>query len=209
MIKNSAGQSLIEALFVVVFTTIIMFAFLQVCIMVVDDMTLNEAAFVAMRSAAVTKASDRAKEAEKWAKNYLRPVYYSFFSNPENPLSSGSLRYSDKKTVWEYYRKNGNPNEDEEELESENGASEAFEVYAKASIDAEQKEWDKDYSGHVIRPHTAKIYYYTKIMFGSLVAKNTSNKNRRYQSSRSRLVPSPASDYYYKAYPGAKNFDEE
>ncbi|MCL2484831.1 MAG: hypothetical protein FWF00_05100 [Endomicrobia bacterium] len=216
MIKNSSGQSLIEALFVVVFTTIIMFAFLQICIMVVDDMTLNEAAFVAMRSVSVTKgdSKDKVKEAEKWAKNYLRPYYSSLnpFSNIEKLLDKSNFGYSDKKTVWEFYRKNGNPADEEpdeeEEIESENNASEAFKVYTRSKKAAEQIDWDKDYSGNIIRPHTAKIYYYTRVMFGSLVAKDTSRGNRRYLSSRSRMVPSPDSDYYYKAYPGARNFDE-
>jgi Tfp pilus assembly protein PilV len=58
--NNNKGQSMLEALFVVVFTTVIMFAFIQICIMTVDDMIANEAAFVAMRSAAVTKSKFRA-----------------------------------------------------------------------------------------------------------------------------------------------------
>jgi hypothetical protein len=69
--NSNKGQSMLEALFVIAFTTIIMFAFIQICIMSVDDMIANEAAFVAMRSAAVTKSKFRAKEAEERVKNYL------------------------------------------------------------------------------------------------------------------------------------------
>ncbi|MDR1696079.1 MAG: hypothetical protein LBR69_05575 [Endomicrobium sp.] len=225
MIKNSAGQSLLEALFVVVFTTVIMFAFLQICITAVDDMTLNEAAFAAMRSAAVAKPAERAKEAESRVKNYLLNYYYSLRSVPEIDIAPGSFKYSDKETVSNAFRGKGGDNEsepyDEQKIGSENGGSgKAVELYAKGEPDAEQrKKWDEDYSGHIIRPHTAKIYYFTRVMFGSLTAKSASKRDirdsisgipgsRRYQSSRSRMVPSPDSDYYHKAYPGAKNFDE-
>ncbi|MDR3275012.1 MAG: hypothetical protein LBS81_03390 [Endomicrobium sp.] len=45
-------------------------------------------------------------------------------------------------------------------------------------------------------------------MFGSLVAKDNSFKNKRYQSSRNRMIPSPDEKYYYKAFPGGKNFEK-
>ncbi|MDR3253707.1 MAG: hypothetical protein LBT07_01920 [Endomicrobium sp.] len=75
--RNHKGQSLIESMFVVIFTTVIMFSFIQICIMVVDDMIANEAAFVAMRSAIITKSKLRSKEVELRVKNYI-----SFFFQP-------------------------------------------------------------------------------------------------------------------------------
>jgi hypothetical protein len=45
--------------------------------MVVDDMIANEAAFVAMRSAIITKSKLRSKEVELRVKNYI-----SFFFQP-------------------------------------------------------------------------------------------------------------------------------
>ncbi|GHT42686.1 hypothetical protein AGMMS49921_08490 [Endomicrobiia bacterium] len=68
---GNSGQSSIEALLVVVFTKIIMFAFIQICIITVYDMIANEAAFVAMRSAAVTESNLRTKEAENKIKHIL------------------------------------------------------------------------------------------------------------------------------------------
>ncbi|MDR3275011.1 MAG: hypothetical protein LBS81_03385 [Endomicrobium sp.] len=79
--SNNKGQSMLEALFVVIFITVIMFAFIQICIMGVDDMIANEAAFVAMRSSAVTKSRVRVNEAENRVKNYLIFLSWSYFWN--------------------------------------------------------------------------------------------------------------------------------
>ena len=202
---SNRGQSLIEALFVVVFTTIIMFAFLQLCIIVVDDMSANEAAFSAMRSAAVTEGSIFSKENKKLIEAGERVKSYMLYHYPLAYAGSGTANpskfgFSDKNAVSPYF-----VNTSEKEEEIENGS---------ITIWADSKNTLKDYSGESISAHTLKIYYFTRVMFGGLTARDNSVKDafysgsRRYQSARSRMVPSPDGKYYYKAFPGAKKFEE-
>ncbi|MDR2191451.1 MAG: hypothetical protein LBO62_01020 [Endomicrobium sp.] len=210
--KSSSGQALLEALFVAVFTTIIMFCFLQVCITVVDDMTLNEAAFVGMRSAAVTKGGEtkRREEAEKWIKNYLL-LFYPFSVSGITSQLKGSFVFSNYKTVAPYYQnaRSDNSNGGEEDGEEMNAQDDGEPVtYWGGSLGN-----IKDYSGRTLKKYTAKIYYYTKIMFGSIVSKQMSKRslfgsNARYSSSRSRMIPSPDENYYSKAYPQAAKFKD-
>ena len=198
-LNNNKGQSMLEALFVVVFTTVIMFAFIQICIMTVDDMITNEAAFVAMRSAAVTKSKFRAKEAEERVKNYLKFFYPGIvFGNSALNLSRFVL--SDKKTVERYFNRADSCSESENIVESGDGN--------KSVTIWKGKKKFKDYSGKNISKETVKIYYFTRVLFGSLSAKDNSFKNSRYQSSRNRIISSPDEKYYYKAFPGAKNFEK-
>ena len=201
--KKNDGQAMIEAVFTVLFMTIIMFAFLQICIIAVDDMTANEAAFVAMRSAAVTPSRDRAKEAESWAKKHLNLFYP--FNAAGSFLGLSSFALSDKNTVDKFFT---NSDGGEETLNEESGdGSKAITIW-----DGEKKM--KDFSGSALTKQTVKIYYYTKVMFGSLTAPKNSKKrfgengSRRYQSARNRMFPSPDEDYYYKAYPGAQKFKD-
>ncbi|MDR1196083.1 MAG: hypothetical protein LBL00_06385 [Endomicrobium sp.] len=210
MNKNNSGQSLVEALFVVTFTTIIMFAFLQVCIIVVDDMTANEAAFVAMRSAAVTKSNDRKQEAQDRVRTYLLLFYP--ISSLQNKFNPGNLVYSNKTTVAKRLRNRDDDTyyDDYEEDESDaDGVT--LEDSDRNRVDENRQQY-KDYSGRVIEAYTTKFYYFTRVLFGSLVAKFNSKRDypyggaRRYQSSRNKMVPSPDEDFYDKAYPGAEKF---
>jgi len=199
--KKSSGQALLETLFVVVFTTVIMFAFLQICITAVDDMTLNEAAFAAVRSAAVTKGSleERRTEAETRVKNYALLFY---------PLSyfgfGGSFFYSSHDAVAPYYqnaRKDGSSESGEDETEElPDGDSGKSVTVWRAYLQ------QRDLSGNSVVEHTVKIYYYTKVMFAYLTAPKMHNRSSRYASSRNRVVVSPDQDYYDKAYPKAKKF---
>ncbi|AKL97664.1 hypothetical protein [Endomicrobium proavitum] len=216
--KNNSGQSMIEALFTVVFTTVIMFCFLQLCIMIVDDMTANEAAFVAMRSAAVTKGTagvannEKAKEAKERVENYMM-FFYPLSKAGKSGGNPSKFVYSDINTVKPYFQSSdrdedaGDGDEDADDGEDETGES------VKIYVNKDSGHNAKDYSGHRIRSHTTKIYYFTRIMFGSIVAKTVSVKDRffsgskRYASARSRMVPSPDAAYYNKAYPGAQNFE--
>ncbi|MDR0800586.1 MAG: hypothetical protein LBN01_03545 [Endomicrobium sp.] len=199
------GQSLIEALFVVVFTTIIMFAFIQVCIITVDDMIANEAAFVAMRSAAVTRNKYHSKEVHRRVKNYLTFFYPAVvFGTSSFNLSHFVL--SDKKTVEKYFKKSDNYEENDSEEIFTGGDSSDTEN--KSATIWKGKKTARDYSGKSITKETVKIYYFTRVLFGSLVSKSNSFKNRRYQSARNRMVPSPDEEYYYKAFPGAKEFEK-
>lgn len=232
---------MVEAVFVVFFTTMVMFAFLQICIMVVDDMTANEAAFVAMRSAAVTMRSKRVKEATDRVNTYMMVYYpFSIAANAIDPTGVSkhflsSFVFSDAKTVDDYYHpsnNNENDNNEESEISSEQGGDDgpkSVKVYNNG-----RSPQYKDYSGNLIEANTVKFYYYTRVMFGSLVAKATSNArgtsdndrntlladqaarlagiksaggNRRYQAARNRMVPSPdIREYGDKAYPGAEKF---
>jgi hypothetical protein len=196
--KYDKGQTLLEALFVIVFTTIIMFAFLQVCIIVVDDMIANEAAFVAARSASVTESKFRLKEVQSRVKSYILFFYpLAIFSNSNFNLSHFVFV---NKSDFEKNFKTFNSEREKEMSYKEVSDNENFITIWKG-----QKK-TKDYSGRELSKETVKIYYFTRILFGNLVAKNNSVKNKRYQSARNRIVPSPDQSYYFKAFPGAKKF---
>jgi hypothetical protein len=180
--NSNKGQSMVEALFVVVFTTVIMFAFIQICIMTVDDMVANEAAFVAMRSAAVTKSTFRAKEAKERVQNYLT-FFYPGIVFSASGFTSSRVVLSDKKSVERYFNKTDGCGESENIIESEDACR-------YVTIWKGKKKF-KDYSGKNISKETTKIYYFTRGMFGSLRAKKDLFKNRRYQSSRNRKIPTP------------------
>jgi hypothetical protein len=203
--KNNSGQAMLEAVFTIIFITVIMFAFLQICIIVVDDMTANEAAFSAMRSAAVTKSKIRADEAEQWGKKYLR-IFYPFASFDGGGRLS-SFSFSDKNTVEKYLL----GNQSEESLDS--GESAADNSDRAVTLWSGDKK-TKDYSGKSLTKQTVKIYYFTRVMFGKLTAPSNSKKYfletgaRRYQSSRSRMFPSPDEEFYYKAYPDGEKFKD-
>jgi hypothetical protein len=199
---SQRGQSLVEAVFTVLFLTIIMFAFIQVCVIVVDDMTANEAAFVAVRSAVVTESRFRAEDSQKWAKKHFL-LFYPF--NGIDVLGRTSFGLSDKDTVEKYFGQNS----DDESLDerAQNSDSNAITIW-----DGEKKT--KDYSGKSLSKKTVKIYYFTKVMFGALTAPKNSKKywgqsgRRRYQSARARMFPSPDEDFYYKAYPDGERFKD-
>ena len=55
---NSKGQAMVETLITTVFLTIIAFATMQLVIMVVNDLTMNEAAFAISRVAVVSKTDE-------------------------------------------------------------------------------------------------------------------------------------------------------
>jgi hypothetical protein len=198
--KGDLGQSLIEALFVVVFTTIIMIVFIQVCIITVDDMIANEAAFVAMRSAAVTEDSKRLKEAEDRVKKYLT-FFYPLSSIGGGDINPSHLALSSEQKVAKYFKKSDEDNEESSVMRNNNSNAEDESVSIWKG-----KKTSKDYSGKKITKETVKIYYFTRVLFGKLVAKDNSHKNRRYQSSRSRMFPSPDEEYYFKSFPKAKSF---
>jgi Flp pilus assembly protein TadG len=189
--KNNRGQTLVEASLVLVFITIVMFAFIQICIMLVDDMTINEAAFAAVRSAAVTKSKDRAKEAEIRVKDYIE--YFYPISN-----SNGHFVFSNKVTVDSFL----SAGESDEEIAAEDSAGKAVTIW-------KGDKTMKDFSGKNIAKQTVKIYYFTKTAFANLIAKTNSSGSKRYQSARNRLFPSPDEGYYYKAFPDAENFKNE
>jgi hypothetical protein len=190
---------MLEALFVVVFTTIIMFAFIQICIMVVDDMIANEAAFVAMRSATVTKSKFQTKEVKESVQKYLTSFYPGIIFGATT-FTPSRFVLSDRNSVERYFNKTDSCGESEN-ITGSDDVSKCVTIW-------KGKKKFKDYSGKNIAKETTKIYYFTRVMFGSLIAKNNSFKNRRYQSARNRMIPSPDDKYYYKAFPGAKNFEK-
>jgi hypothetical protein len=55
---NNKGQAMVETLITTVFLTILAFAALQLVIMVVNDLTMNEAVFAMSRVAVVTKKDE-------------------------------------------------------------------------------------------------------------------------------------------------------
>jgi hypothetical protein len=69
------GQAMLETLLVIIILTAIGFAALQLCIMVVNDMICNEAAFASVRSAVVSKHSDASSHTDQIARLLLLPHF--------------------------------------------------------------------------------------------------------------------------------------
>lgn len=72
-LNNNKGQSLIEGFIVTVVITVIMFAAIQLCIIVVDDMYANYAAFFTVRKVVVTKNSDISDTAKRTVSKFFTP----------------------------------------------------------------------------------------------------------------------------------------
>ena len=70
---SCSGQALIEGLAIVVIITVLMFAAIQVCIVVVDDMYANYTAFCATRKIVVAENKDVADMASKTASKFFVP----------------------------------------------------------------------------------------------------------------------------------------
>lgn len=192
IMKDNKGQTMIEALFVVVFVSIFMLCILQVCIMIINDMSANEAAFIAMRSAAVTEAKNRKIEIKDRTQNYFR------FINPLGFYLKKGIVLTSKEAAESVLRRNGQNEEEDIESAGEGGDN-------SVTIWEGGKDM-RELSGGIVKRQTVKIYYYTDIFFGSFFT--NVKRGKRYQSARSRLFPSPDDKFYYKAYPNAKNFDD-
>ncbi|MCX5778955.1 MAG: hypothetical protein NTU66_07065 [Elusimicrobia bacterium] len=76
----SRGQALVESLFITVIITAVFFAAVQLCIMAVDDMLCNEAAFSAIRAGVVTPARDMRDVVKKVSDTILLPHSYTRLS---------------------------------------------------------------------------------------------------------------------------------
>ena len=77
---NNKGQSFIECFIIACIITILMFAAIQVCIIVVDDMYLNYSAFSATRKIVVTKG----KDISNTAKQTISKLLLSYMSNSKS-----------------------------------------------------------------------------------------------------------------------------
>jgi hypothetical protein len=205
-LKRNSGQAMLESLFVIFFTSFILICFIQICVITVDDLTANEAAFVAMRSAAVTKQEDkdsRQKEANSRITRYL--LWYGILPLPIIAVEATdfqSFGTSTRDTVANYYKR-GDAKPDD--IKSDGYVS-------IAPIDKNKSF--KDFSGKTISAQILQIYYATTVFWRRLTAPDVSAKNYisgvggvRYQASRAAMVPSPDEDYYDKAFPNAKKFD--
>ncbi|MDR1522581.1 MAG: hypothetical protein LBS29_01250 [Endomicrobium sp.] len=199
--RFNKGQAFLETLFVILFITIIMFTFLQICIITVDDMVANEVAFVSARSVAVTENKLRLKEAKDKAQFYISFFYpFSLFSNSN--FNPSHFVFVSKKDFEKNFSVPDAKNNKEYILGEDSSDSTNFVTLWKG------KKKAKDYSGKELCKETIKIYYFTRVLFGYLIAKDNSIKNRRYQSARNRIIPSPDEKYYLKAFPGAKEFEK-
>ena len=70
---NNKGQSFLEGFIVACIITVLMFAAIQVCIVVVDDMYLNYSAFSAVRKIVVTKNKEISDTAKQTVSKLLFP----------------------------------------------------------------------------------------------------------------------------------------
>ena len=68
---NNKGQSFLEGFIIACIITVLMFAAIQVCIIVVDDMYLNYSAFSATRKIVVTKSKDISDTAKQTVSKLL------------------------------------------------------------------------------------------------------------------------------------------
>ncbi|GHT42682.1 hypothetical protein AGMMS49921_08480 [Endomicrobiia bacterium] len=101
---------------------------------------------------------------------------------------------SSRQDVVKYFKKDG---ENSKEVIIDNDCSDS----KNKSVSVwKGKKTSKDYCGKNIAKETVKIHYFTRVLFGR-VLKNNLFKNRRYQSSRNRMVPSPDEKYYFKLFP--------
>lgn len=75
-----SGQAMVETLLIITILTAMAFAALQLCIVVVDDVFCNEAAFSAVRSAIVSPQSEKEKCTKDTARFLLIP-HAIFFNN--------------------------------------------------------------------------------------------------------------------------------
>jgi hypothetical protein len=197
---NNRGQSMLESAFVVVFISLIMLAFVQIIINVTYDLMANETAFVALRSAAVTKTSDRMKEAKSRSTTYF--LWYGLLPIPYTSVLDRPFGTSTRDSVASYYKRDGANQRTDYTTDG---------YLSMGSVDKDKSF--KDFSGKKVSAQILQVYYASKTLLGKLTAPTTSSKNllgggyTRYQASRAALVPSPDEDYYYKAYPGAKKFD--
>ena len=87
---NNKGQSFLEGFIVACIITVLMFAAIQVCIVVVDDMYLNYSAFSATRKIVVTKSKNISDTAKQTVSKILLPYM----------LNSQSL-FNYKTTHWD------------------------------------------------------------------------------------------------------------
>jgi hypothetical protein len=70
---NNRGQSFLEGLIIACIITVLMFAAIQVCIIVTDDMFLNYSAFSAARKIVVTKNKEISDTAKQTVSKILLP----------------------------------------------------------------------------------------------------------------------------------------
>ncbi|MCR4663462.1 MAG: hypothetical protein K5622_06230 [Endomicrobiaceae bacterium] len=70
---NNKGQSFLEGFIIACIITVLMFAALQICIMVADDMYLNYSAFSAARKIVVSKSKDISDTAKQTVSKLLTP----------------------------------------------------------------------------------------------------------------------------------------
>jgi len=70
---NNKGQSFIEGFIIACIITVLMFAAIQICIIVVDDMYLNYSAFSATRKVIVTKNKEISDAAKQTVSKILVP----------------------------------------------------------------------------------------------------------------------------------------
>ncbi|MDR2860776.1 MAG: hypothetical protein LBV66_02950 [Elusimicrobiota bacterium] len=176
-LKNNSGQTLVELSLSILFITMIMFAFFQLCLSVVDDLTANEAAFVSMRSDAVTKSSDRNSEAKEWIKSYFSNFTSSVFAN------------STKSAVENFTPERSGNSQDP--VSPDYNSNDSVVLFSK--------DIGKSSDGGEAKRQTVEFYYTNRVLFGSLTAPFTSSRGRRYQAARSRLIPSPNEKFYAKS----------
>ncbi|HBU68753.1 MAG TPA: hypothetical protein DEE98_00035 [Elusimicrobia bacterium] len=93
---NSRGQALVESLLIAVILTAAVFAAFQLCVIAVNDMIFNEAAFAAMRSAAVSQGHEHA---EKQARATAKMILLPHFAASSNNLVNYSVRLWDNEPL--------------------------------------------------------------------------------------------------------------
>lgn len=102
--KDQRGQAMVESMLIVVLLTIVLFAALQILVVVINDMVVNEAAFSAARASAVTSGEDaRLKEKTGLVTLALLSPHYS----SGNLLTAGADTTTTMNNDYCYYSKGG------------------------------------------------------------------------------------------------------
>ncbi len=162
--KNEKGQAFLEGLFAVMIITVIMFALIQVCVIVVNDVLYNETAFITTRAVIVTPAAKIRDRAQKVAEKAAMLNGLKF-----NNIEDSSENDGAKATNW-------------------NGTVLGADI--------------KDHSGINLKKYNVKLKYKMKTMFAAILGE----QRTRTQWARARMIKSPDEDFYYRAYPQAREF---
>ena len=186
-LKNSSGQALVETLLVIVSITVVCFAMIEFCVIVMDDLICNEVAFSIVRTAVVTKIGAGADNNSDREASALR----------QTTLPAAGLLLLTSGLV---------------NLKNLNFIPTAAETEVGFLNDGNGGRL-KDNSERDIRLYNTTMKYYVNTMFIRLIDPFGTNSfsfnghGMLQRFARARMVKSPDEEYYDHAYRDASKFN--